>query len=132
MAKGKDRVIWCDRSFFPVYFGFCPNEAAWVREMRRLGVKSEPYPSSDGKVTFFECKGDVAAIVTLSKKDRWHSKDAVFGLIAHEAVHVWQKIRDEMGEDNPSPEFEAYSIQHIFIHLADAYAKTRARQKKNR
>jgi hypothetical protein len=132
MAKGKDRVIWCDRSFFPVHFGFCPNEAAWVREMRLLGIKDEPYPVSDGKATILEHKGEVAAIVTLSQKDRQFSKESVFGLIAHEAVHVWQKVREEMGEDRPSTEFEAYAIQHIFVHLAAAYAKTRGRRRKNR
>ena len=35
------------------------------------------------------------------------------GLIIHEAVHIWQEIKNRMREDEPSIEFEAYSIQVI-------------------
>ncbi|WP_242100976.1 hypothetical protein, partial [Acinetobacter baumannii] len=37
----------------------------------------------------------------------------VYGLLLHEAVHVWQKMKKLMGEREPSSEFEAYSIQAI-------------------
>lgn len=37
----------------------------------------------------------------------------IHGLLLHESVHVWQRIRQRMGEHNPSKEFEAYSIQAI-------------------
>lgn len=43
-------------------------------------------------------------------------------LLVHEAVHVWQTYRDHIGEDRPSHEFEAYSIQAISLRLMDAYA----------
>ena len=42
-------------------------------------------------------------------------------LICHEAVHVWQEIRDAMGEESPSVEFEAYSIQKVFFDLLTMY-----------
>ncbi|MDR6628361.1 hypothetical protein J2X86_000349 [Acinetobacter lwoffii] len=37
----------------------------------------------------------------------------IHGLLLHEAVHIWQRIRKLMGEKEPSSEFEAYSIQRI-------------------
>jgi hypothetical protein len=37
----------------------------------------------------------------------------VYGLLLHEAVHIWQRIKILMGEKEPSIEFEAYSIQRI-------------------
>lgn len=48
----------------------------------------------------------------------------VHGLLLHEAVHVWQKIRKLMGECEPSIEFEAYSVQRIAMDLFDAYEQS--------
>ena len=45
----------------------------------------------------------------------------VASLLVHEAVHVWQRILHSMGETDPSPEFEAYSIQGIAQNLMQSY-----------
>lgn len=45
----------------------------------------------------------------------------VYGLLLHEAVHVWQQVRVLMGEREPSSEFEAYSIQAIAQDLFEMY-----------
>ena len=37
----------------------------------------------------------------------------IYGLLLHEAVHIWQRVKVLMGESEPSKEFEAYSIQRI-------------------
>jgi hypothetical protein len=136
MTKRKaDRVVWCHRGFFPVHYGFCPSQAAWNREMKRLGAAGEPYPQADARASTFENKnsGDIAVIVTVN--ERYDKKPAVnvMALIAHEAVHVWQAVRKEMGEDNPSTEFEAYALQDIVLKLGDAYEKShRPRWARNR
>ncbi|WP_332604774.1 hypothetical protein [Acinetobacter sp. ESBL14] len=51
----------------------------------------------------------------------------VFGLLLHEAVHVWQKVRLLMGERDPSTEFEAYSIQAIAQDLFKMYEESEVR-----
>lgn len=48
----------------------------------------------------------------------------VYGLLLHEAVHVWQKVRKLMGEKEPSSEFEAYSIQAIAQDLFEMYEES--------
>ncbi|CDG74737.1 MULTISPECIES: hypothetical protein [Acinetobacter] len=48
----------------------------------------------------------------------------VYGLLLHEAVHVWQKVKKLMGEKEPSPEFEAYSIQSIAQDLFEMYEES--------
>ncbi|GEA69115.1 hypothetical protein PA3_32730 [Acinetobacter pittii] len=48
----------------------------------------------------------------------------VYGLLLHEAVHVWQKIKKLMGEREPSVEFEAYSIQAIAQDLFEMYEES--------
>lgn len=41
--------------------------------------------------------------------------------LVHEAVHIWQALCEYIGEENPSKEFEAYTIQNITQRLFDAY-----------
>jgi len=122
-----DRVIWCDRGFFPVHYGFCPSETAWEREMKRLGARGEPYPITDASATTCRNKksGDVAVIVRIAERHDAMSAVATMAMIAHEAVHVWQEIRKEMGEETPSPEFEAYALQDIILQLGAAYVQSR-------
>ncbi|WGJ07500.1 hypothetical protein [Brucella intermedia] len=123
--SNKDRVIWCDRGWQPVYFGFCPSKKAWKREMKRLDCK-EPYPDTDGRCTTFTNDGKVVVLVTIrdgSENER--SITEITGLLVHEATHVWQTIRNDIGEQDPSPEFEAYSMQAIFRGLLTAFQETR-------
>jgi hypothetical protein len=128
MKASLRKVVWCNRFFFPVYYGFCPSAHAWDREMRRLDVKtSSSYPVADGKCSTFSNKeGTSLFLVTIA--DALDAKDdpvAIVGLLVHEAVHVWQGLCRVIGEDEPSSEFEAYVIQHVTSELIEAYAKTR-------
>lgn len=47
----------------------------------------------------------------------------VFGLLVHEAVHVWQFHCEYIGEDKPGNETEAYAIQKLAVELMRAYKK---------
>lgn len=49
----------------------------------------------------------------------------IFTLLVHEAVHVWQATKTFLGEDQPSPEFEAYAIQNISHRLIDEFDRQR-------
>ena len=48
----------------------------------------------------------------------------VHGLLLHEAVHIWQRVKALMGEKEPSKEFEAYSIQRIALDLFNMYEES--------
>lgn len=39
----------------------------------------------------------------------------------HEAVHIWQEMREKIGERFPSAEFEAYAIQRIAQNLMHSF-----------
>ena len=43
--------------------------------------------------------------------------------IVHEAVHVWQKMMEYMGEDTPGIETEAYTIERICKDFILQYQK---------
>ena len=117
----------------PVYFGFCPDEKAWHRELKKLGVPSEPYPTNDARCYTFTSHAKAACVVTLNEKlDKNNDPIGVAGLLIHEAAHVWQTMRETMGEVAPSREFEAYSLQNISMGLLKAYDQTRAPKRKTK
>jgi hypothetical protein len=118
------KMIWCDHGWMPYYYGFCPNEKVWHKEMKRLGQTDIPYPASTACVTFMENKKDRnkrVAIVTVAKR----APQDIVELLVHEAMHVWRDIRNTIGEAEPSSEFEAYAMQNIISELMYAYQKTR-------
>jgi len=123
----KHEVIWIERGWQPVHIGFCPSRKAWRREMKRLGIKGEAYPESDGRAVTFDHKdGTVLVLVTVRDgSEKEHDQAEIAGIIAHEATHAWQRVRLTMGETEPSAEFEAYAMQAIFQGLYSAFLETR-------
>ena len=75
-----------------------------------------------GAVTHFfdgdEGSPNIAIVSIDVKKER--SDVLTHTYLCHEAVHIWQGIRETLGEFS-SVEFEAYSIQAITQNLIEAY-----------
>jgi len=74
---------------------------------------------ADARVNFTEDH----AIVQIKDCDWWNIRQK-HGLLLHEAVHIWQELKEKMGEDKPSVEFEAYSIQALAQDLFDLYEQS--------
>ncbi len=124
-----DKVVWLDRGGLPTHVGFCPSAKAWKREMKRLGVKNSPYPQTDGRCSTFESeKGKTCVIITTGPRDDDHSAIEIIGILAHEVTHAWQAICRDIGEHEPSHEFEAYAMQRMLQDVVQAYADTRGRK----
>lgn len=115
--------------WFPVYFGFCPSVAAWKHDAKRLSVPNiGPYPTADARCTHLtNPAGKRCCVVTVGEHIDKREPNGIASLITHEAAHVWQAVRENIGEDSPSHEFEAYAMQAISGQLIDAYEKTRRR-----
>jgi hypothetical protein len=134
-------VRWISRTIVesPLCIGLCLSEEGFKREMKRLDVPRDNWPpfvpdGSQASVHCFEKKAGANICAIICMKDFANKPiDLVRGLLIHEAVHVWQQICETINEDNPSSEFEAYSIQGIAIRLIDAYdeqtKKIRARKR---
>lgn len=117
----KSKVYWHRFGYLPGWFGFCPDERAWKREMRRMNCV-EPYPTTDARMTTFTKDGKLAMIVTVAHHiDGMDDPNAIIGLLVHEAVHVFQQVCLDIGERTPSAEMEAYAIQHISMNLVADY-----------
>jgi hypothetical protein len=127
---------WCDRHLVvsPYYIALCLTHKAFKRELKHLNVPPNLWPNFQGSsqanatVHYFARKAKRSAIVCLGPtKNR--SGIEVCGLLTHEAVHIWQAICDELGERNPSPEFEAYSIQAISQELWTKFSELKGKFK---
>lgn len=126
--------IWLDRSLFqsPIYYALCTSQKAYDKELKRMKRRSEPGILNDhsGATTNFmqNVDGKQCAIVCLFN----HSYDyeQIASLLTHEAVHIFQRIRENIGERDPSAEFEAYCIQRITQNLLYAYKEQVKRKAK--
>ncbi len=128
------KIKYCDTSLFisPIYYGLCTSEKAFSKELKRLKIPKSQRGDfitnewSDATVHHFEKDGKEILIVCIDKKNNKElNRDAIeiVGLLVHESVHIWQKIKEHIGERHPSAEFEAYSIQKISQELIDAYGE---------
>ena len=81
---------------------------------------SHPYPDIDNW-----CGGTLRsggwALVFINEK---HAKTTdVTDTIIHESVHVWQQMVENIGEERPGIEMEAYSIAFIASTLLKEYSR---------
>lgn len=131
MAKATiDKTIWCDPGWFrgSIYYGFCPSEKAWKKEAKRLNIDLGSYPTTAASCKILNYKDDTKRICIVTVRDGLeldHNALEVACLLTHEAVHVWQELTEKIGEEAPSAEFEAYSIQAISQELIHAFEQTR-------
>lgn len=115
------RVAFFDMGFFPGRFGFTNDPDAFAREMKRRKVTSTFMKNSFAAATTHTFDiyrdgqlSDELYIVTLCPRQASKvSRAQVHALLAHEAVHVWQNVRERIGEKSPGRETEAYAVQHI-------------------
>jgi len=112
------------------YVGLCTTELAFQKELKRLAVPRNEWPSfistkqahatchffekDDGKKIALVCIGSMSGRTGIE----------IAGLLIHEAVHIWQAHHEDIGEHRPSHEFEAYAIQRIAMNLMDAFEQT--------
>lgn len=113
----------------PVYYGLCLSDKEYQRELKRLKVKKESaaYFVSRGHAMthiFDGTKGAVTCLVCIHPSSVYRMPRAqIYGLLVHEATHVFQEMMRVMGERNPSDEFMAYSIQAISVNLIASFDK---------
>lgn len=133
---------WLDRSLLtsPYCYALCLSEEAFKAEMKNLGVSKESRgnwmktPQADATLHYLENvkNGGLAAIICLRTNSKTELEQ-VYGLLVHEAVHLWQAIKDFIGEDSPAKEEEAYAIQRIAQSLMYSYKEqTTSREKKKK
>lgn len=128
---------WLDRTLMesPYYYGLCLSEKDFRKELKRLNVPKDGWPKfvateqAHATAHFFESAGGEQSVIVTLGSAKGRSLAQIHALLVHEAVHIWQAIREHIGEKNPSSEFEAYSIQSISQALMQAFADAKKGKK---
>lgn len=79
----------------------------------------KPKPNGARTSTVFATDG-LFCMVWIDHLDT-ESMSANLALLAHECMHVVQSFMDEIGETTPSSEFQAYTLQEIYLNLTNDY-----------
>ena len=137
--KKQKGLEWLNRSLLtsPYSYALCLSEAEFKSELVQLGVPKEDRgswmktPQADATLHYFEQHGDVGmcAIVCLRVR-RGVEREQVYALLIHEAVHLWQAIKDHIGEHTPGIESEAYAVQRIAQSLMYSYKEQTTKKRK--
>jgi ribosomal protein L30E len=110
----KSKVHYLNTGPWPWYIGFTTDEDAFQREMKRLHVKDAGpgVKAGSNAATHHLVNGSTnMAIIVMCPPSRKASKEQYASLLAHEAVHVVQEMRDKLGD--LGSEAEAYLVQQI-------------------
>ncbi|MDC5109016.1 hypothetical protein OHW62_16510 [Acinetobacter baumannii] len=86
--------------------------------------KVDKFMSAEGAAAQVDFYSDGAYAVVQLGDTSERKLIEIYGLLLHEAVHVWQIVKRRMGESEPSVEFEAYSIQAIAQDLFEMYEES--------
>lgn len=121
---------WLDRTLLvsPICFGLCKDEESFKKELKRLGIKKKDRPDfmknghSDATAHFFDTSNNAShCCIVCVPNNKKATKVQIYALLVHEAVHIWQHIKENIGERWPGAEQEAYAIQNISQELFMAY-----------
>ena len=106
------------------YLFLALTEADYFKAVKHCGIK-DPSPwltaTQAACVHTWESDGKTCCVVCL-RVDAYDSIGIACTLV-HEAVHVFQRLCDSIGESEPSREFEAYSIERISEELMREYVR---------
>jgi len=109
----------------------CVNEKEYQSALNDLNIskygrRNWINDGANATAHFFDGAGG-AVVVCI---DGYENTDPieVCGILIHESVHIWQDFCRRIGEDCPSAEFEAYSIQMIAQRLMSSFKEKVCKQ----
>lgn len=109
------RSQWFTSPFKHVKYALVRNK----KDAKSIGIpfgQLSPSGKGSASLNFLEDESGEVLLVVYFPKSKMSSLFTE-SLLCHESIHIWQEIKLLMGEEKPSAEFEAYSIQLIFQDL---------------
>lgn len=111
-----------------ISLGFTTKPKSYAKEMVRLGIKDPtPFVNSGSFATVHTLSHETNGICCIVCLDATIMKKVhvtqLTCLMAHESVHVLQRVREFMGEKCLGEEMEAYTIQWLTQKLTNEAIK---------
>lgn len=119
--------LFLERAFFcGNYLALCTSEKLFEKVLDYIDIPKDDRlrwlgDGANATTHTIEVDGNNFSIVCVHPPPSHVSGIEVAALLVHEAVHIWQNKMAQIGEHNPSKEFEAYSIQAISMSLMNGY-----------
>lgn len=109
------------------HLALCLSEKEYLQAAKHCNIDS-PEKWIDESKNFavlhtWQRGGSLTCLVCLSAQAQDSDPITVATTLVHEAVHVFQRLCDSIGESEPSREFEAYSIERISEQLMREFAR---------
>lgn len=120
------KKVWLDRRLveLPYYFRLCVTEKDFNAELKRMKIHPIPFlatPFADATCHFLENSNGKNCVIVCIGNHNKRTLVEIYGLLIHEAVHIWQGACELIGEHSPGKETEAYAIQSIAQELIASY-----------
>lgn len=104
----------------PLSVGVFFSEKDFRSECKRLGIKENEFTGGGEACvavvhSYVNDKTGHEINMMCFRLEKMKEKTAaeIVGIVAHECVHVFQNMKNFLGEREPGKEFEAYAIQHL-------------------
>lgn len=132
------KIKWLDRRIGAPgpYMALCLSQEDFdkaVKHLRTVG-KAAPFVNAGSSATthFFTLSGteELTAVIGLTDTDG-RSGVQIAAMLVHEAVHVWQRYAETIGEHEPGIEQEAYAVQSIAQELMQEYVRQKIGESRN-
>lgn len=119
---------WLDRRVAKPgpFLTLCLSQEELNHALRGMTKEYVAFPTDGAVCTTLthDKTGELCAVVSVSKRSQENCNAIeMAGLLIHEAVHVWQRHAENIGEHRPGDEQEAYAIQGISQELMAEYAR---------
>lgn len=130
----KHGTYWMDPGWFPFTIGFVPTAKGWDKVCKHLNMKeSPPYCPHAGSCSKLEHSenGQLCILICVTQWDTRSWAD-IAGIVAHECTHAFEFMCEHVGEQDPSPEFNAYGVQSFVTEVMQAIEIEREKLKKRK
>ncbi|MBC7602789.1 MAG: hypothetical protein H7255_09040 [Ramlibacter sp.] len=122
------KVRWLDRdTVLAPHMTLCLNEQQFLAAAKHCKLKRPDQWLDVAKqkacVHTWEANDKLTCVVCLHPDSIKSDPIDVACMLVHEAVHVFQRLCDSIGEHTPGREFEAYSVERIAEQLMRDFVK---------